>query len=143
MAESAAGSPPQRTLPGLDRLNRPYWTGGGKDQLLIAQCRQCAYYLHPPMPNCRRCGSDRIEPTPVSGRGRVASFTVNHQAWLPGMVVPFVFAAVELSEQPELYVFTNIVGCETGDVRADMAVKVVFERNEDVFLPMFVPDVAA
>jgi uncharacterized OB-fold protein len=53
--------------------------------------------------------------------------------------VPFVFAAVELAEQAELYVFTNIVGCPVNDVRIGMVVQVIFERQGDIFLPMFQP----
>jgi uncharacterized OB-fold protein len=53
--------------------------------------------------------------------------------------VPFVFAAVELVEQAELYVFTNIVGCPVDDVRIGMVVQVLFERHGDIFLPMFQP----
>jgi len=78
-------------------------------------------------------------PAPVSGRARVASFTVNHQVWIPNLAVPYVFAAVELVEQPELYVFTNIVACPVDDVRIGMDVEVVFEQHEDVFLPLFRP----
>jgi uncharacterized OB-fold protein len=125
-------------LPGLDLLNRDYWTGGAENRLLIAACA-CGRYLHPPLPRCPACGGRDVAPTAVSGRGRVAAFTVNRQAWLPGMRVPFVFAAVELEEQAELYVLTNIVGCPVEAVRPDLPVEVVFEAHEDVYLPMFRP----
>jgi uncharacterized OB-fold protein len=52
---------------------------------------------------------------------------------------PFVFAAVELEEQDELYVLTNIVDCPMDQVRIGQPVEVVFEQREDVFLPMFRP----
>jgi uncharacterized protein len=129
----------KRTLPDLDLLNRPYWTGGAEGKLLIACCQGCRRYIHPPLPRCATCGSRDVRPEPVSGRGRVASCTVNHQAWLPGMPVPFVFAAVELEEQPKLFVFTNIVGCPPESVDAEMPVEVVFEAHEDIHLPMFRP----
>ena len=72
---------------------------------------------------------------------RVAAYTVNHEAWLPGLDVPFVFAAVELVEQPELYVFTNILAPPDA-VRRGMPVSVTFEQHDDVWLPLFVPDEA-
>jgi uncharacterized OB-fold protein len=53
--------------------------------------------------------------------------------------VPYVFAAVELEEQPQLYVFTNIVNSPVEDVGIGMPVEVVFEPHEDVHLPMFQP----
>jgi uncharacterized OB-fold protein len=80
-----------------------------------------------------------MNPSPVSGGGRVASFTINTQRWTADLAVPFVFAAVELSEQAELYVFTNIIGCAVSEVRTGMAVTVSFEQHADVFLPMFQP----
>jgi uncharacterized OB-fold protein len=64
---------------------------------------------------------------------------VNYQQWVPGLEVPYVFAAVELIEQPELYVFTNIIGCPVEEVRIGMNVEVVFERHDEVYLPMFRP----
>jgi uncharacterized OB-fold protein len=77
--------------------------------------------------------------SPVSGYGRVASFTVNHQAWVPGLSVPYVFAAVELAEQAELYVLTNIVGCPIQDVCIGLKVEVSFEPIGEIFMPMFRP----
>jgi len=134
----SGASEPSRILPGLDRLNRDFWTGGADGRLLIARC-DCGRYIHPPLPRCPACGGSTITPTPVSGRGRVAAYSVNHQAWLPGLKVPFVFAAVEIDEQSELYVFTNIVGCDPEQVAYRMPVKVAFEAHEDVYLPMFEP----
>lgn len=130
---------PARILPGLDRDNRPFWTGGEQGRLLICRCGACGYYVHPPSPQCPSCASRALAHQPATGRGRVASFTVNHQPWVPMLRVPFVFAAVELKEQPQLYVFANIVDCEPDDVRIGLSVEVVFEAHEDVFLPMFRP----
>jgi uncharacterized OB-fold protein len=127
-----------RRLPAPEGEGAFYWTAGAGGRLLICRCHACARYLHPPLPRCPQCG-EAVGPQPVSGRGRIASFTVNHQAWAPGLEVPFVFAAVELAEQAELYVFTNIVNCAIDEVRIGMAVEVVFERHDDVFLPMFRP----
>jgi uncharacterized OB-fold protein len=106
---------------------------------MIARCAACGVLAHPPLPRCPACGGRQMEPQAVSGRGRVASFSVNHQAWLPGLPVPFVFAAVELEEQAQLYVFTNIVNTPVEDVEIGMPVEVTFEAHEDVHLPMFQP----
>jgi uncharacterized OB-fold protein len=125
-----------RQLPLIEAETGWYWTAGTEGRLLIARCGDCGRYQHPPLPRCPVCGSDAIAPAPVSGRGRIATFTINHEAWKPGLPVPFIFAAVELVEQPELYVFTNILG-PVEAVRSGLPVTVVFERHEDVFLPMF------
>ena len=75
----------------------------------------------------------------MSGRGRVESFTVNHQQWIPGSD-PYIIAWVSVEEQPELRLTTNLVGVEPEDVKIGMPVRVVFEENEDVFVPLFTPD---
>jgi uncharacterized OB-fold protein len=134
-----ASGPASRQLPALERETAFFWTAGAEGRLLICRCGDCGHYLHPPLPRCPNCGSLRVSPSPVSGRAHVASYTVNHQPWVPGLAVPYVFAAVELVEQPELYVFTNIVGCPVEDVRTGMEVEVAFEQHGEIFLPMFRP----
>lgn len=130
---------PPRQLPALEPETRAFWTAGAERRLLITRCEACGLYQHPPLPRCPSCGSEAVTPAPVSGRALVASFTVNHQPWLRGLDAPYVFAAVELVEQAELYLFTNIVGCPVEAVRIGMSVKVRFEPHGDVFLPLFEP----
>jgi uncharacterized OB-fold protein len=77
----------------------------------------------------------------VSGRATVASFTVNHQVWEPGLDVPYVLALVELEEQPDVRLVTNIVQCSPDDVWIGMPVRVLFEQCEDVWVPLFGPAV--
>jgi len=126
-------------LPALDDQNRFFWTSGADGTLRFLRCRDCGLYIHPPRPRCARCMGENLEPEPVSGNAVVASFTINHQPWTPGMEVPFVVAIVELPEQAGLRLTTGIVGCEPGDVRIDMPVRVTFEQHEDVWLPFFEP----
>ncbi len=128
-----------RPLPALNDLNRPFWTGGAQGQLLIQRCRACGHYIHPPTPICPRCLSRDVAPGAVSGRGEVASFTINYQQWVPGLQTPYVIAIVELAEQEGLRLTTNIIHCAVEEVRIGMAVHVVFERREDVYLPLFEP----
>lgn len=132
-------SPPARKLPQLTRETEAFWTGGKNEQLLIQRCGDCGLFQHPPLPICSACRTETVAPEAVSGKGKVKTYTVNHQPWLPGLDEPFVFAAVELDEQDELYVFSNILAPPEG-VRSGMRVKVCFEHHDDVWLPMFVPD---
>ena len=129
---------PARKLPQLTRETEAFWTGGRLGQLLIQRCANCGRYQHPPLPICSVCHTESVAPAPVSGLGRVKTYTVNHQAWLPGLDQPFVIAAIELDEQAELYVYSNVL-CPPEAVRSGMRVQVTFEHHEDVWLPMFVP----
>ena len=135
---SAEAARPPRKLPLLDEETGFFWTGGAEGRLLIQRCTACSRYQHPPLPLCQACHSDAVEPAPVSGCGRVKSFTINHEPWLPGLRVPFVFAVIELDEQPELYVFSNVLA-PVDEMRIGMPVSVCFEQHEDVWLPLFRP----
>lgn len=136
MAEPAP--PPARKLPRLEPETEFFWTSGADGQLRIQCCSDCGTWQHPPLPRCPSCGSEQVAPRVTSGKGRIASYTINHERWLPGLEVPFVFAAVELAEQSELYVFTNILA-PIDTIRLGMPVVVEFEHHEDVWLPMFRP----
>lgn len=128
----------ERTLPLLEPESAFFWTSGADGILRIQRCNACGHWQHPPLPLCPCCHGDDVAPRRVSGLGRVKTFTINHQPWLPGMAVPFAFAAVELEEQPELYVLSNVLG-PVDAVRSGMAVKACFQRHDDVWLPLFRP----
>jgi uncharacterized OB-fold protein len=130
---------PPRKLPALTPETEAFWTGGKDGHLLIRRCTGCGRYQHPPTPLCPVCRTETMEPAPVSGRGTVRTFTVNHQQWLPGLSRQYVFAAVELPEQAELYVFSNILAPPEA-VHGGMPVTVCFEHQEDVWLPLFRPE---
>lgn len=134
---------PFRILPELTDRNRHFWQGGGHGHLVLLRCQTCGYYLHPPSPVCPRDRSKDLVPEAVSGRATVASFTVNHHPWVPGVELPYVIGIVELVEQVGLRLTTNLVGCEPDEVAVGMSVQVVFEhhedRNGDVWLPLFAP----
>ncbi|MCZ7531371.1 MAG: Zn-ribbon domain-containing OB-fold protein [Acidimicrobiia bacterium] len=134
---------PFRILPRIDDLNRAFWTGGERGELVFLRCQSCGYFVHPPVPFCPSCEGRELAPEPVSGRATVHTFTINHQPWMPGPELPYVVAIVEIAEQADLRLTTNIVGCPPGDVEIGMAVQVVFEHYDDVWIPLFEPFVAA
>jgi uncharacterized OB-fold protein len=69
----------------------------------------------------------------------VVTFTVNHKSWVPDLPVPYVLALVAIEEQDDVRIPCNIVDCAPQDVIFDMPVEVVFERVEDVWIPLFRP----
>jgi uncharacterized protein len=131
-----------RPLPALTLDTQLFWTGGGNNgngELLIFRCRACSYYVHPPVRFCPQCESRDVEPEPVSGRGIVTSFTVNHKQWLPGLPVPYVVALVSIVEQEDVRLATNIVNCPVDAVTIGMPVQVRFEQNQELWVPLFEP----
>jgi uncharacterized protein len=131
---------PLRPTPFIDPDNRAFWTGGGAGDLMLTRCRACGHWIHPAGPVCRSCHSTDVGPERASGRGKVATYTVNFQPWIPGSD-PYLIAWVELAEQDHLILTTNLVGVEAEDVRIGMDVEVVFEKHpeEDIWFPLFRP----
>jgi len=128
-----------RPLPVLTTSTRVFWTGGREGRLMIHRCQGCGYWVHPPAGFCPRCEGRDVVAEAASGRGTVASFTVNHQRWEPDLPVPYVLALVELDEQADVRLATNVVNCPPESVSIGMPVEVLFEQNEDVWVPLFQP----
>lgn len=130
----------QRTLPVLNDDNRFFWTSGERNQMMLLRCQSCQHWIHPPRPVCPSCYTRDVKPENISGKGTIFTYTLNMRSWGPGLEVPYVIAIVKLDEQSDLNFTTNIVGVKPEDVRIDMRVKVVFEQDEDVWIPLFTPD---
>lgn len=126
-----------RPLPRLDSDNRAFWTGGAEGELRLHKCSDCGEFTHPPRPVCRHCLSENVAPEAVAGTGSIDTYTVCHQKWHPAMEVPCIIARVAVDGAPGVYLTTNIVGCAVDDVEFGDRVKVTFEQQEDVFLPLF------
>ena len=129
---------PFRVLPRLDDETGFFWTSGKDGKLRFLRCDECRYLVHPPAPVCPTCLGRSLTPDAVSGRATVATYTVNHHPW-DGSTEPWVVAIVEIDEQPDVRLMTNIVGIDPDDVAIDMPVQVVFEDHDPVFVPLFEP----
>lgn len=129
----------QRSLPAITSDNRAFWTGGENGALMIARCCDCRTHVHPPTSFCPACESRDLVPERVSGRGTVATYTINFRQWLPGQSVPYVLALVELDEDVTIRLPANIIGTEPANVFIGMPVEVVFEQVEDIHVPQFRP----
>ena len=126
-----------RKLPELTPENISFWQGGRKNELLIHYCQDCERFFHPPQPACPTCLGCNVSPQAVSGRGKIFSFTINHQPWTPELKTPFVIAIVELEEQSGLRFLTNIIGTDPNDIAIGLPVRVLFEHVDDVWIPVF------
>jgi hypothetical protein len=135
VAPASAGRP----LPLLTPETEFFWTAGASGTLRFLRCVACGYFVHPPGPRCPKCLTRSLQPTAVSGRGTVLTFTVNYQPWYPGLATPYLVAVVGLVEQDDLRLLTNLVGCEPGDVAIGIPVEVTFAAVDDVHLPFFRP----
>jgi len=126
-----------RPQPRLDADNRFFWTGGAVGELRFLRCQECAAFIHPPRPVCRKCLSENVAPHVVAGTGVIDTYTINHQKWHPALEVPYVVARVAIDGAPGVFLTTNIVGCDVDAVDVGDRVRVKFEQQGDIWLPLF------
>ena len=128
--------------PAPDEETAFFWEAARQEKLMILQCDKCGYYVHWPRSVCKRCLSFQLTPSEVSGRGVVYTYAVGVQAfhpWFEGRL-PYLLAVVELEEQPNLRLVTNLVECTEEDAHINMPVEVTYEHvNAEMTLPMFRP----
>ena len=132
---------PFAPVPAIEPESEAYWTACRAGRLEMARCQACRWFVHPARPVCARCRSRDVKPEALSGLATVVTYTVNHQRWMPGLEVPYVIAIVELVEQRNLRLTTNVVGCPPEAVRIGMPVAVSFRKmTDEISLPIFAPD---
>ena len=127
-------------LPQATHDTEPFWEGTKAHKLMLPYCAACDAYDFYPRPFCRKCFSWDIEWKEASGKGKIATYVINHRG-PRGFEdkTPYVIAVVELEEGPSM--MTNLVmdeepTAENVSVMAD--VEVVFtDVTDEVTLPHF------
>ena len=74
-----------------------------KRKLMGSRCSKCNTLFVPPRPLCPRCGSVKLSWVELSGKGKLATFTVVHVG--PAELAsetPYVVGVVELDEGPKV-----------------------------------------
>lgn len=130
----------QKPLPQPNADTKPFWDGCKEHQLRFQKCQSCGLVRWPPSIICPMCYSYDTEWIVATGKGKVYTFVVYHQAYHPAFEseLPYVTAVVELEEGPHM--LTNIVGCSPKEVQCDMPVEVTWEDiTEEFSLPKFKP----
>ena len=125
----------EKFLPPADmpEFHLPFWEALKAHELRVQKCEDCGALRYVPKEICPKCGSQACSWTQVSGRGRVYTYTVIHRGPTPAYQAdaPYVIAHVELDEGPR--VISNLIGCDSADVRIGMPVEVVYEDVSDAW----------
>ena len=117
-----------------------WFTTDGEPHLLGNKCTACGTYVFPKTvlacPN-PECAGDTFDEVPLSNRGRLWSWTVNHYAppppyMSPDPFVPYGVAAVELADE-KLVVLGQVAGdaegLQAGD-EMELVVDTLFTDDE-------------
>ena len=129
----------ERPLPRIDDPDTGgFFAAAAGDVLALCTCGACGAVLHLPRAYCHHCGAWETTWRPVSGDGRLYSWTtVEHQVH-PAFPVPYTVVLVELADEPG----ARLVGYLPGrpELEAGMAMRVWFEAvADDTKLPQWSP----
>ena len=116
----------------VDADNAAYYTGLLEHRLLVNRCGDCGRWHHPPRSICPRCWSTAVVPAEVTGRGRVAFFTILRQGPSRGGADyerGHPLAAIELEEQDGLRVSGTVVGLPVEDITEGLAVELTWPEG--------------
>ena len=131
---------PDYPLPDVDDpIMRPFWEGAREGKLMLQREPASGHVHWPPKPMYWK-GGGRLEWFPASGRGRVFSYVVGYEPFLPAFqhLLPLVMVLVEVEEGPRLVGY--MVKTRPEEMAFDMPVRVAFERLTDrVTLPVWEP----
>jgi len=124
--------------PDMDDLAVQFYAECAKGRLCFQRCRSCATWRHLPRHGCGACGSTDWEWAPSTGRGRVFSWTVTHQAPFPGLPTPYVVAVIETDEGVRMA--AGLRGVDPTALALDMPVEVeMVPVTESAAVPFFNP----
>lgn len=129
-----------KPMPAISSLNQPYWDGLKQRQVVMPKCNDCDKLWYPPAPFCPECWSRSFSWQQLSGRGKVNSWVVFHQAYFSSFKndIPYNVAEVELEEGPRL--LTNLVDVDGADIQIGMSVEIIFDDiTDEVTLAKFTP----
>ncbi len=135
------GLHPDYPLPDVDDpVMKPFWDGARQHKLLLQRERDTGKAFWPPKPMYWK-GGGRIEWFEASGRGKVFSYVVAYEPFLPAFrhKLPHIMVLVEVAEGPRLVGY--MVGCQPEMMRFGMKVRVAFEDLTDrITLPVWAID---
>jgi uncharacterized protein len=117
-------------LPGLDDLNRAFFTTGA---LVLQRCRACAHIQHPPEEVCEACQGCEFEDFASAGKGQVESVAVAHHPVHPALAghTPYAIVLVSVADAPGLLIVGNVMDADPESVRIGDPVEVAFEEVSD------------
>ena len=121
--------------PDINETSRPYWDALREGHLVIQRCG-CGHGWLPARKHCPACLSHDVRWERASGRGRILSWVVYHQAYHPAFEsrLPYNVALVQLHEGPRL--LTNITDANDSLV-AEAPVELNVQWEGDVALARF------
>ena len=126
MSGTATGAKQVPIRPGMFKVpvepgKEPYLFGG--------KCKSCDTIFFPIRHICLNCGAGSMEEIPLSGQGKVYTYTIARQQ-VPGALikVPYAIAIVLLEEGCQVH---TVITEDWESIEVDMDVEIYFEKMSE------------
>ena len=120
-----------KPAPTSDELTKPYWDAANEKRLIVQYCTLDRRFQYPPAQACGKCGSDKdLTWREVSGRGKILTYTVMHDARQRTFHAdqPFNIAVISMEEDEAIKFFANLPGTPVDEVPVGSRVQVEFHE---------------
>ena len=135
MAVSDSGIP----LPVATTTSAVFWQRVREHRFSIQHCLDCGRDCHPPLAICPACHGSHFDWLPVTGDGKIFTFTVVHRAPIAAFRVPYMIALVTLNDF-SVNILSNVVNCDLSSIAIGTKVRMVYEdMTPDITLYKFEP----
>ncbi len=116
-----------------------WWKRVNAGESVVQKCESCASLQMYPRRRCIQCGSDKLGVAPVSGKGKLYTFTtvLRNAPSEFQQQLPYTLGVVLLDEGPRL--LTRIIDCPQDKLVCDMAVQWKLAKIGERMLPCFGP----
>lgn len=127
-----------RPIPQPEGLAAEFYARCAEGRLCFQRCADCRAWRHLPRHLCPRCGSARWDWEPSSGRGRVYTWTVTHQAMHPAFADEGPYAVVVVEMEEGVRLVSRVRGTRPDRLEIGLPVAVELEpAAPGVTLPYF------
>jgi uncharacterized OB-fold protein len=130
----------KRPQPTLDEPDtRPFWEATKRHELRYPVCDGCKQVVFFPRRHCPHCMSMELGWKTSRGEGAIYTYTIVRQIGHPAFRerAPYVVAWIDLDEGFRM--ISNVVGVDVGEVHIGQRVRVEWEDQGEVSLPLFTP----
>lgn len=131
-----------KPIPAPDQYSEGFWKAAAEHVLALQRCDSCDRFAQPPVLVCPACLSVEAAFTfvPVEGHGRLATWTVMRDAFLPGFRadIPWIIAEVELDHPAGVRLLARLRADAETPLSLGQAVETEFEDvAPGLALPVF------
>ena len=124
-------------VPEPDGLDKPYWEGTRRGELMAQRCNRCHAWQWGPEWICHACLATELGWARVDGRGVIYSW---ERAWHPVHPAlrgrgPYIVVLVELPHAGGIRMIGNLLGDPQQEVAIGAAVEAVLEPHDEAAPP--------